>query len=84
MPIFSFEGRNEQTGELTRGMREAASHAMLGQDLLSEGQKILVQVAKDPIGTKGARITNHISLPGRYVVYMPTLKHLGISRRIEK
>lgn len=53
------------------------------QDLLHEGQTILVQVAKDPLGTKGARITTHVSLPGRYVVYMPTVKHLGISRRIE-
>lgn len=53
------------------------------QDLLSEGQFILVQVAKDPIGTKGARLTTHISLPGRFVVYLPTVRHLGISRRIE-
>lgn len=53
------------------------------QDLLSEGQSILVQVAKDPLGSKGARITTHISLPGRNVVFMPTLVHLGVSRRIE-
>ncbi len=53
------------------------------QDLLKEGQMILVQVAKDPLGTKGARITTHISLPGRILVYMPTLVHLGISKRIE-
>src|SRR6185312_16293718 len=52
------------------------------QDLLHEGQIIMVQVAKDPLGTKGARITTHISLAGRHVVYMPTLNHLGISRRI--
>ena len=54
------------------------------QDLLREGQCIVVQVAKDPIGTKGARITTHITLPGRYLVYMPTVDHIGISRRIEK
>jgi ribonuclease G len=53
------------------------------QELLTEGQIILVQVAKDPLGSKGARITTHISLPGRNVVFMPTLPHLGISRRIE-
>lgn len=53
------------------------------QDLIKEGQLILVQVAKDPIGTKGARLTTHISLPGRFTVYLPTVKHLGISRRIE-
>jgi ribonuclease G len=54
------------------------------QDLLKEGQKIVVQVAKDPIGTKGARLTTHIALPGRYLVFMPTVDHVGISRRIEK
>ncbi|HEX4922742.1 MAG TPA: ribonuclease E/G, partial [Bdellovibrionales bacterium] len=53
------------------------------QDLLKEGQTLMVQVAKDPLGTKGARITTHISLPGRSVVYRPTLNHVGISRRIE-
>jgi ribonuclease G len=54
------------------------------EDLLQEGQEILVQVAKEPIGTKGARITSHISLPGRHLVYMPTVDHIGISRRIEQ
>jgi len=53
------------------------------EDLLQEGQEIMVQVAKEPIGTKGARITSHISLPGRHLVYMPTVDHIGISRRIE-
>jgi len=53
------------------------------QDLIKEGQSILVQVAKDPLGTKGARLTTHISLPGRFVVYLPTVRHLGVSRRIE-
>ncbi len=54
------------------------------EDLLQEGQELLVQVSKEPIGTKGARITSHISLPGRHVVYMPTVDHVGISRRIEE
>ncbi|PLY03895.1 MAG: Rne/Rng family ribonuclease [Desulfuromonas sp.] len=53
------------------------------EDLLHEGQELLVQVSKEPIGTKGARITSHISLPGRHLVYMPTVDHIGISRRIE-
>ena len=53
------------------------------QDLLKEGQDLLVQISKEPIGTKGARITSHISLPGRHLVYMPTVDHVGISRRIE-
>lgn len=52
-------------------------------DLISDGQEILVQVAKSPIGTKGARITSYISLPGRFLVLMPTSNHIGISRRIE-
>ena len=51
-------------------------------DLLREGQEILVQIAKEPIGQKGARITSHIALPGRYVVYMPTVEHIGVSRKI--
>ncbi len=54
------------------------------QDLLKVGQEIIVQVAKDPIGTKGARVTSHISIPGRQIVFMPTVDHVGISRRIEK
>jgi ribonuclease G len=50
---------------------------------LVKGQELLVQVAKDPMGTKGARLTSHVSLPGRYLVFMPTTNHIGISRRIE-
>ena len=53
------------------------------EELLQEGQELLVQISKEPIGTKGARITSHISLPGRHLVYMPTVDHIGISRRIE-
>lgn len=52
------------------------------RDLVREGQEIIVQVSKGPISTKGARVTSHISLPGRYVVYMPTVDHLGVSKRI--
>jgi len=53
------------------------------EDLISEGQEIIVQVSKSPIGTKGARITSNVSLPGRFLVLMPTSSHIGISRRIE-
>ena len=53
------------------------------QELLKAGQEVLVQVAKEPLGTKGARVTSHISLPGRYLVYMPLAEHVGVSRRIE-
>jgi ribonuclease G len=52
------------------------------RDLLREGQDIVVQVSKDPIGTKGARCTSHISLAGRYSVYLPTVEHVGVSKRI--
>ena len=51
-------------------------------DLLKEGQEIIVQIAKEPLGQKGARITSHIALPGRFVVYMPTVDHAGVSRKI--
>jgi ribonuclease G len=51
-------------------------------DLLKEGQEILVQIAKEPMAKKGARITSHIALPGRFLVYMPTVNHVGVSRKI--
>ncbi len=52
------------------------------REVVKEGQEIIVQITKEPIGTKGARCSSHISLPGRYVVYLPTLDHVGISKRI--
>ncbi|NWF52382.1 MAG: Rne/Rng family ribonuclease [Nitrospirae bacterium] len=52
------------------------------EDLIQEGQEILVQVSKDPIGSKGARLTSYVTLPGRYLVLMPNVEHIGISRRI--
>jgi ribonuclease G len=51
-------------------------------ELLKPGQEIIVQIAKEPLGQKGARITSHIALPGRYVVFMPSVEHLGVSRKI--
>jgi ribonuclease G len=53
------------------------------EDLIQEGEDILVQISKEPLGSKGARITSHISIPGRHLVFMPTVDHIGISRRIE-
>ena len=53
------------------------------RDLLRMGEKVLVQVTKDPIGTKGARLTTHLSVSARYLVYMPHSKHIGVSNRIE-
>src|ERR671925_64482 len=52
------------------------------EELLQEGQEILVQVSKEPIGSKGARLTSYITLPGRYLVFMPMVDHIGVSRRI--
>ncbi|GBF34875.1 cytoplasmic axial filament protein CafA [Desulfocucumis palustris] len=52
-------------------------------DILKHGQEIIVQIVKEPIGTKGPRVTTHITLPGRYLVLMPTVDYIGISRRIE-
>ncbi len=51
-------------------------------DLLKAGQEIIVQIAKEPLGQKGARITSHVALPGRYVVFMPSVTHMGVSRKI--
>ena len=51
-------------------------------ELLKQGQEIIVQIAKEPLGKKGARITSHVALPGRFLVYMPTLDHTGVSRKI--
>ena len=53
------------------------------EDLLKDGQEVLVQVVKEPLGTKGARITSHVSLPGRFLVYLPTVDRIGVSRKIE-
>jgi ribonuclease G len=52
------------------------------EDLLQEGEEVFVQVSKDSIGTKGARVTSYITLPGRYIVLMPEVEHIGVSRKI--
>jgi len=73
--------QREQRG--FRGQSRRDRHQPAITDLLSEGQEILVQIAKEPIAKKGARITSHIALPGRFLVYMPTVEHVGVSRKIE-
>ncbi|HEU4432968.1 MAG TPA: Rne/Rng family ribonuclease [Pyrinomonadaceae bacterium] len=73
--------RRDQRGHRGQSRRERYQPAIT--DLLSEGQEILVQIAKEPIAKKGARITSHIALPGRFLVYMPTVEHVGVSRKIE-
>src|SRR6266567_8215658 len=69
--------------EFEEAPRPPSSRRLPLEKQISRGEEILVQVAKDPLGTKGARITSHVSLPGRYMVFMPGTKHIGISRRIE-
>ena len=73
--------RGERTEQPERDRRERPPLPLIS-DLLREGQEIIVQIAKEPLGQKGARITSHIALPGRYVVYMPTVEHFGVSRKI--
>jgi ribonuclease G len=77
------EYESETTDELH--LDDVAAHRPEASisDLLREGQEIVVQVSKDTIAGKGARITTHITLPGRFLVYMPTVNHIGVSRRIE-
>jgi ribonuclease G len=75
-------GPREQRG-YRGGQSRRERHQPAITDLLSEGQEILVQIAKEPIAKKGARITSHIALPGRFLVYMPTVEHVGVSRKIE-
>ncbi len=77
--------QNRRPGRRMRGRPRqfAPRQQPVISDLLKEGQEILVQIAKEPIAKKGARITSHIALPGRFLVYMPTVEHLGVSRKIE-
>ncbi|HTW59558.1 MAG TPA: Rne/Rng family ribonuclease [Terriglobales bacterium] len=74
--------RGRRGGGGRRFRRRESAPVPLISDLLKEGQEILVQIAKEPIGKKGARITSHIALPGRFLVYMPTVNHTGVSRKI--
>jgi ribonuclease G len=74
--------RRVTTALATRSSRKTERAPAAITELLREGQEILVQIAKEPIAKKGARITSHIALPGRYLVYMPTVNHIGVSRKI--
>ncbi len=75
-------GRRPHHGYRGHGHRPQPRRPQLIADLLKQGQEIIVQIAKEPLGKKGARITSHVALPGRYLVYMPTLDHTGVSRKI--
>jgi len=85
-PRPAFDPRRAQRGRRGGGgrrfRRNEPQNVPLITELLKEGQEILVQIAKEPIGKKGARITSHIALPGRFLVYMPTVNHTGVSRKI--
>jgi ribonuclease G len=81
-------GRRATRGSKNAGGRPEASvpprvtRSVPITEVVKEGDQVVVQISKEPIGTKGARVTSHVSLPGRYVVYLPTVDHLGISKRI--
>jgi len=82
LPTNSSEGEGITSSNKDSSIVET-NHKIPIQDLLEEGQEIIVQVTKNPLGTKGARITNYIGLPGRYLVYLPTASETFVSRRIE-
>jgi len=78
-------GRRPQHGHSgghSHGRPQQPRRTQLIADMLKQGQEIIVQIAKEPLGKKGARITSHVALPGRFLVYMPTLDHTGVSRKI--
>ncbi len=77
------EEAQENRGEKPRRRAAARRSRLPIEQQLRRNQDIIVQIAKEPIGTKGSRLTSFISLPGRHLVYMPTTNHLGMSRRIE-
>src|ERR1700752_5276650 len=76
------EAGDEDGGGNGRGHDEGRAPPKI-EDLLKEGQEILVQVVKEPLGTKGARLTSHVTMAGRFLVFMTTVDHVGVSRKIE-
>ena len=83
-PSFSHDRASAETGDsLDDRIGAPVKREIHIEDLIKEGQEILVHVAKSPIGTKGARVTCNVSLPGRYLVLMPFSRHIGVSRKIE-
>ena len=80
-PAHNGGGRGRGRGGRDRGDAQKGLEAKI-EDLVKEGQDIIVQVAKEPLGTKGARLTSHVTMPGRFLVFMPTVDHVGVSRKI--
>jgi Rne/Rng family ribonuclease len=74
--------QHEHSGGGHSHHRPQPRRTQLIADMLKQGEEIIIQIAKEPLGKKGARITSHVALPGRYLVYMPTLDHTGVSRKI--
>ena len=83
MHVLSDEDNNGRTDLDMENRPPSLDQEFMIEDLLHEGQEIIVQVSKAPIGNKGARITTRVSLPGRFLVLMPATDHIGVSRRIE-
>jgi Rne/Rng family ribonuclease len=75
-------GRPMRQGQRDHRHQQQERRPQLISEMLKAGQEIIVQIAKEPLGKKGARITSHVALPGRFLVYMPTVNHIGVSRRI--
>jgi len=75
-------GRNDRAAAPARRKDARISRSVPITEVVKEGDEVVVQISKEPIGTKGARVTSHVSLPGRYVVYLPTVEHVGVSKRI--
>ena len=82
VPAESAAKGPRRAGEAPREKERDRPEAKI-EDLLKEGQEVLVQVVKEPLGTKGARLTSHVTMPGRFLVFMPTVDHIGVSRKIE-
>jgi ribonuclease G len=76
------EKSGAKDGKVRRGAKKQVSHSRKIEDLLKEGQEILVQIVKEAVGQKGARVTGYVSLPGRHCVLMPTIDKVGVSHRI--
>jgi ribonuclease G len=83
-PALEPESRTDAQSDVQEDRSAAKPERVMPSitDLLKPGQEIIVQIAKEPLGQKGARITSHVALPGRYVVFMPSVTHAGVSRKI--
>src|SRR5204863_2344360 len=81
--LEEFEKLEAGEEEEAKGSRDREPKQTKIEELLKEGQEILVQVVKEPLGTKGARLTSHVTMAGRFLVFMPTVDHVGVSRKIE-